>query len=448
MNMSYASPDICTAETALDDDILELTRVVPELSRDPAVKDSAILLLGNYRPALAIARALAARGYRIIMGLEGDEGGCEHSRFVWQSWDHPKLAADPNAFRAALKAYLAERPDIVAVFPVAEEFVRCLAEPPRGLPDRVKLVSPTAALVRLFSDKLEALALANSLDVPVLPYRLAVDFGDLLASARAIGFPLTVRPLGVTARIGHKKALIFQNMSALRAALPEWPAGHKFLLLQRFASGRRHNVYFAARDGKLLGVVESRIARTNHPDGTGLAVDGETVVPSAELVGDTERLVRETGYTGVGLAQFIVDEEKGARCFLELNPRVAGSHAVAELAGLPLSGLAVDLAIAPDAVPMAPVASGRAGMRYVWTCGDVIGTKFALMRGEAGVVRTAAGLVRTVWAALATDVHMTWSWRDPKPSIKALASTLPRFNWLRTALQTVQLGQRAGNGVR
>ena len=252
----------------------------------------------------------------------------------------------------------------------------------------------------------------------------------------------------MTARIGHKKALIFQNMSALRAALPEWPAGHKFLLLQRFASGRRHNVYFAARGGKLLGVVESRIARTNHPDGTGLAVDGETVVPSAELVGDTERLVRETGYTGVGLAQFIVDEEKGARCFLELNPRVAGSHAVAELAGLPLSGLAVDLAIAPDAVPLGSVMSGRAGMRYVWTCGDVIGTKFALMRGEAGVVRTAAGLVRTVWAALATDVHMTWSWRDPKPSIRALASTLPRFNWLRTALQTVQLGHRAGNGVR
>ncbi|MGI9413166.1 MAG: hypothetical protein ACR2PM_05830 [Hyphomicrobiales bacterium] len=447
MNMTYASPDICSAETALDDDILELTSVVPELSHDPAVKDSAILLLGNYRPALAIARALSARGYRIVMGLEGDGGGCEHSRHVWQSWDHPRLANDPAAFRAALKAYLADRPDIVAVFPVAEEFVHCLAEPPRGLPERVKLVSPGAALVRLFSDKLEALALAKSLDVPVLPYRLAVDYGDLIASARAIGFPLTLRPLGTTARIGHKKALIFKTMKHLRSALPDWPAGHKFLLLQRFASGRRHNVYFAARDGKLLGVVESRIARTNHPDGTGLAVDGETVVPSADLVGDTERLARETGYTGVGLAQFIVDEERNTRCFLELNPRVAGSHAVAELAGLPLSGLAVDLAMAPAAVPLAPVASGRAGMRYVWTCGDVIGTKFALMRGEAGVAGSLAGLTRALWAALCADVHMTWSWRDPKPSLRALVSTLPRFNWLRTALQGVQVGQRAGNGV-
>src|SRR5688500_5286865 len=41
-----------------------------------------VLLLGNYRPTLAIARALAPLGYRILVAGKGGEGVAEYSRYA------------------------------------------------------------------------------------------------------------------------------------------------------------------------------------------------------------------------------------------------------------------------------------------------------------------------------------------------------------------------------
>ncbi len=51
-------------------------------------KNKTTLLLGNYRPALTLARTLSANGYKIMVGTHGCDYCCEHSRFVSQMWDH------------------------------------------------------------------------------------------------------------------------------------------------------------------------------------------------------------------------------------------------------------------------------------------------------------------------------------------------------------------------
>ncbi len=384
-----------------------------------------VLLLGNYRPALTVARALSAAGYHVIAGWEGDEGGCEASRFVDEMWDHPRLVESEGAFLDALSRLLDRRNDIAVVFPIAEEFVHLFARNDWRPPANVVVIGPSAELVLAFSDKPRTLTRARDLGVPTLPFERVTGYDGLLAAAKRIGFPLTVRPLGTTARLGSRKAVIAACDSDLERALPDWPAGHRELLLQRFAVGQRHNIYFAAERGALVGLAASRIIRTNHHEGTGLAVAGQTERPSPELVADTAALIADCDYTGIGLAQFIVDPHSGERCFLELNPRVSGSHAVPERAGLPLSTMAVDLAFADrPAAPGAPVI-GRSGLRYVWMTGEIIAIKKACRRGEIGVASAIAQIAKAAAGALRADIHMVWSWNDPWPALRTLWSLVP-----------------------
>lgn len=394
-------------------------------------KMQTILLLGNYRPAIALARALAADGYRIMLGLEGEEPSAERSRFVNETWDHPLLSTCKATFLEALVELLDQRSDICAVIPVAEEFVLFLATHEKRIKAKTLLASPRQDIIEIFHDKQIALDFAKKTGVAMLPYKIVSDYKSLKEATQQIGFPITIRAFGATARIGQKKALILENPESLRKALPTWPDGHDRLLLQRFAQGRRHNIYFAAERGELCGMVESRIFRTDHPDGTGLAVDGETVPLSDRLVDETRKLVSATNYSGIGLTQFIVDPRNGAHCFLELNARVSGSHNVPELAGLPLSKLAIELAereqLNPATKSEFPVFAIRTGLRYAWTDGDLWAAKLALLRGDISFINVVIWTLKALGLSVRADIHMVWSWRDPMPALISLNRLLPRL---------------------
>lgn len=402
-----------------------------------ARRTGTILLLGNYRATIAVAGALKHAGYRVIAGLEGEPLGVECSRFVDAFWDHPKLTENSTGFLQALDDFLLAQADIVAVLPVTEEFALFLAEHEKVVKRHTVLASPSKRVIEMFTDKLAALSLARDHKVPTLPFARVADHASLLDEARKIGFPLTVRGLGATARLHGLKALIVNDMPALKAALPEWPSGHDGLLLQRYATGERRNVYFAAHNGRILGVAQSRITRTNAPDGTGLAVDGVTEHPDTLLESDTAKLLAATGYTGIGLAQFIVDSETGQRCFLELNPRVSGSHCVAERAGLPLSRMAIDLAkgeASRHAGSGTNPVVGQAGLRYAWTDGDLLAAKQALIRGDITLAEAASWTMQSLHTAIVADFQMVWNRRDPGPAIMSLLLVLPLCGRIRAAL--------------
>lgn len=383
-----------------------------------------ILLLGNYRPALTIARSLGRCGYRIIMGTGGGEGCSEYSRFVSEKWDHPPVETAEFQFLDALDDLFRRRPDVRLVFPVTEAFVLCLARWPDRLPDDVTVVSPNPAVIDRCLKKLSMLALADDAAVPVLPYAVADQDGDFDGIAERIGFPLVVRPLPPRFRFEHEKAIILDDDPAYRRFLARWLKPGERFLFQRFAPGDRHNVFFAARDGGLLQTLETRILRTDNIAGTGLAVDALTCRETDALTGDCERLVGALGYTGIGLAQFHVDPRTGERCFLELNPRIAGSQAIAEQVGFETSRMAVDLALGKPVAAMQPRAIEKSGVRYVWTYGDLRGLRSALSRGEIGPREALRWAARLVWSASRADYHMTWALDDPMPTLMLFAEQL------------------------
>jgi predicted ATP-grasp superfamily ATP-dependent carboligase len=387
-----------------------------------------VLLLGNYRPTIALVRALRPRGYRTVVGL-GGEGGAEYSRFTDEVWDHPPLTDGGEAFVAALDVLVARRPDLRVVLPVGEEFVRVLANARGRLPPGPRYAMPSAEVLDAVLDKAAAYRLAEASGVPVAPWAVVETYAELGPRCEAVGYPLVLRPLRSARRLAGRKALVVDGPETLRRLLPGWPPGQPALLAQRQVSGRRHNVYFAARAGRVVRRVEAVIERTDAADGTGLAVAGRTVVPSADLMRYTGALVARLHYTGVGCAQFLV--AGGEAHFLEVNPRIAGNHAVAEAAGLELGPLAIALA-APEPPPV-PFVDGRPGLVYAWTYGDVHGLKTALQGGAVGPGAACRWALAIAASLVRARVHMTWSWADPVPTVALFVRRAPGIRRLAVA---------------
>ena len=388
----------------------------------PGPAGGSILLVGNYRPTIPLAREFRARGYRVIAGLtDAPERGYASSRHVSELWSHPDPEVDPRAFLEALNAFVATRPEIVAVIPVAEDIVTLL----NAHRDRLRRSSNYAMmapdLIDLCLDKGRMLALAETVGVPQAPFRIVDRHEELATACGGIGFPVAIRPLHSHRKFGSRKTLLCRDHDELTALLPAWPGGHDRLIVQARVVGRRHNVYFAARDGDVFRLLETVADRTDHWDGTGLAVAGRIIEPSPALRWATEALLRAMNYTGIGCAQFLVDPETGQSSFLEINPRIAGNHAIPAAAGLDLGPALLALT---RGEPCGPVRIARAGRRYVWSYGDFGGLARDLAARRIGLGAALRWGMAAARDAVRADMHLTWSWHDPLPALDAVVGKL------------------------
>jgi len=391
-----------------------------------SVDKETILLLGNYRPTLTLARVLSSHGYRIISGLEGCDGGAEFSRYVDQIWDHEPVKTNPEGFLKNLPSFVREH-NVAVIFPVSEEFVRLFADHPDFRCSNAVIASVNANLIKRCLDKIFMMELAQKHKIPTADFAFAVNQHELIEKSQAIGFPVVIRPQDSNLRFDGKKALFVQDMQDLNRQLPKWPALQSGLILQKKAKGIRHNIYFAAQKGKLYRYLHAVILRTDVEDGSGLAVEGMTIRPDAQLQRFTATLVENLNYSGIGCAQYLVDDDTGDISFLEINPRIAGNHAVPEFAGLELSSILIDMA--KNKALDTHFVHGKTDVRYVWTYGDLLSAKSAWLRREIGSFATITRFFHAARAGTRAHIHMSFAWHDPRPGIMSLFSLAP--NWRR-----------------
>lgn len=379
-----------------------------------------VLLLGNYRPTVAIARRFAALGYRVI--VTRDAGGlAAASTKTAEVWDAPRKMTDPDFF-GCLAEFLKRRPDIEIVVPVEEPYVLGLAHHRAELPPDRIYGTPDDKTVITCLDKIAMLEVAEAAGVPSAAAQVVTTHAGILAAARELGFPVVVRPLSSSRPIGGRKALIALEPDELARRLTDWPKGHDSLIVQRFIRGPRFNVDFAAQRGRVIQAVATRILRTDAEDGTGIDVCGRTLPMPDDLRSYTARMAAHLNYTGVGLIQFMVDRERDEISFIELNPRFNGNTAVPDRAGLELCRLAIDLARDPDRSERIIEAQG--GLRHAWFYGDVRGVRKSLQSGMLRRSQVPWALWRAVRDAVTADFHVIWSWRDPAPGITQFTNTL------------------------
>lgn len=389
------------------------------------------LLLGNYRPTITLARTYGRAGHDVIVTRGGGEGLSECSRYVSGVWDEPDPREGEEAFATALCNFLEEHQEVTVIVPVTERYAIAVARHRDKLPSDRLIASPSPKLVLATLDKPTLFETVDALDVPVAPFRRVSDYSSLMRAVAEVGTPAVIRPLKSEVRLAGQKALTIASKADLGKVLPTWPSEHEGMLVQRKVSGLRHNFYFAAHAGKIVRSVQTKILTTDHKDGSGLATDGTTIETMPQIAAFTSTILKALNYQGIGCAQYLVDDETGSINFLEINPRIAGNHAVPEAAGLDLGWMTVLLSQENAEVPT--TIRGQAGLRYSWTYGAFRALKTRLQAGEEIYSNLPMRLWQIVRSASASRVHMTWSWTDPLPTIALFAKQLlPNTSALRT----------------
>jgi biotin carboxylase len=391
------------------------------------VRDAVLILGGDNRQAVSIARSLSIGGYRTIVGQESERTPASSSRFTDESWRHPSLADHPDAFLTALANLRESRPELRWVFPVGESELRFMLRHWDTMPDRERIVMPSREAVEACFDKPRFYELARECGVPFAPFGVAHDATELDSWIARIGYPLVIKPEASVGEIGGRRALVVADPAGLRRLLPAWPGNLDALIVQRFAPGLRHNCHFVAHEGRLIAYFEHRVERTNRRDGTRNAVESVSVPPTPRLLEYTSRLAERLRYSGPGDSQFLVADADHP-VLLELNARLDANVEAARRCGADVALLALEVVRARNAEtrPLpgspAPYALGR---RCHWLTGDLAGAISELRSGEISAGEAAAWLARILRAELSADFHLVGWMRDPKPAMHEAWSSLP-----------------------
>lgn len=388
-----------------------------------------VLLIGNLRSSLTLARQLSRAGHEVHCGIDEIDPYLHTSRHVRGSFVHAAIDRDPARTLDQVDAYLAEHAAIEAVIPVSEIAARLFSRHRDRFAAVARVIAPTEAVLETCIDKPLMFDLCDEVGLPVAPRRLPTDHPSLMAAIDEIGFPCIVKPADAGHFLFERKAIVLKTRAEAEAALPYWPVEHARLCVQKFVDAPRHILMFAAKDGEILGAVDARVTRTDLADGTGFTTDMVSDRVHPVVAEGLARLVRRLDYTGVGDVDIMVDEASGEISFLELNPRLGASYKSAEICGLPLSRLILALGMGEEPPPCPSPWTHPVGRRLVWTKAEVGALKRDLKSGALARSALPARLGRMLGSALAWH-HMTFDLLDPLPTVWCyLHPVLRRFGF-------------------
>lgn len=343
-------------------------------------QQTALLTLGRLPKALALARALHAVGWRVVVADPFRWHLCRPSRAVAASYRVTAPNTDRDAYGREL-ADIIRRERVTTVFPVSEEALH-VAYIADALPGESRLFCPTFNTLLHLHDKLAFAALAQSQGLSVPPtFPAASEPGrELCSRSDAIA-----KPAHACSGIGVQR---LQRGQQPHGDAPD-------LLVQRFIEGDAISTLSLLRGGREVG--RSRYRGTVFA-GT-VAVCFERVDVHAAIDAWLDAFFQanpmENGFIAF---DFIVDAD-GCAWAIECNPRVtSGIHFFDPVA----LGMALTAAAGATAADVSP-ATGR---RYQWAYST-------LTEAYGALFQPAEFLRRLREMRRARDV--VWSTTDPLP---------------------------------
>lgn len=202
----------------------------------------------------------------------------------------------------------------------------------------VIFIGPTAAQIEAVGDKLRARAEAEAAGVPTAPGGAVETVSEAMVLGREIGPPLLIKAVGGGGGRGMKRVDRLEDLPAamgMAAAEAGAAFGDTRVYLERFVAHGRHVEVQVLGDGKgrvvHLGERDCSIQRRyqkliEETPAPGLPADFRARIHEA-AVQFTERL----GYRSAGTVEFLVDLERGAFYFLEMNARIQVEHPITEV---------------------------------------------------------------------------------------------------------------------
>ena len=199
-------------------------------------------------------------------------------------------------------------------------------------------IGPTPDQIDAVGDKLRARGEAQAADVPVVPGGPVRTPEEAVALGRQIGAPLLVKAVGGGGGRGIKRINALADLPAtLSMASAEAGAafGDDRVYLERFVARGRHVEVQILGDGAgkviHLGERDCSVQRRYQKLIEETPAPGLPPALRDEMLQAAVRLGERLAYRGAGTVEFLVDPDRQAFYFLEVNARIQVEHPVTEL---------------------------------------------------------------------------------------------------------------------
>jgi D-aspartate ligase len=318
---------------------------LPPLARDPV-----LLCDATWYGTLAAVRDLGSRGVPVTLASDALLAPARWSRFVRRVVRCPP-SKDP-AFADWLAAFGRENPGHV-LYPTSDELAWHVAAHRDELVRLFRLFSPPLAALVGVLDKAELSAHARRAGLEVPETRCPADEAELERLARALPFPVFLKPRAQVLSTGGRKGGRADGPAALLQAYRAARTGARWAEeVRRAIPGvERPLVQACLPTSERIYTVDGFIDETGEryaclactkllqrPRGSGAGILFEHAPLDPELAEGLRRLCRSTGFHGVFDAEFV--EHAGRRLLIDFNPRFYNHMQFEVDRGLPLPWLA------------------------------------------------------------------------------------------------------------
>ena len=201
----------------------------------------------------------------------------------------------------------------------------------------IVFIGPTAEQMAAVGDKLRARAEAEAAHVPVVPGGAAESSAEAQSLARRIAVPLLVKAVGGGGGRGLKRVDRIEDLPGLldlAAAEAGAAFGDARIYLEHFVDRGRHVEVQVLGDGDgrviQLGERDCSVQRRYQKLIEETPAPGLSAALRHSLQQAAVRFAERLAYRGAGTVEFIVDVERDAFYFLEMNARIQVEHPVTE----------------------------------------------------------------------------------------------------------------------
>ena len=374
-----------------------------------------LLVDGDNRAGLAVARSLARRGVSFVLVTEDLRGPASCSRSVQRAVLAPCAVSNAEAFVTFLLETI-QRYGIRLAIPITDQALQLFQRHRSRLEVQTKLAMANSEAVRSVLDKRINLELARKLGVPCpLQFDLQ-DPQQIPEMIRCLGLPVVLKSpgsdgpdlLGLRVRYAHSEP-------ELRDYVTRFCREGNHPLYQECAAGKVHNLCCFAVQGELAAVHEYHSIRREG----GVGVLRKIVAPLPDLVQHTQALLRALQWDGVAHVAFFIGRDGKKKWYMETNGRFWASTAGSVYAGWDFPYWVYRYFLYGEKPVPGEI---ELGSMTCWHCGDLIALLGYFRGGEPPATGTNPGKIRATWQYLSgfsPHIHSdVFLWNDPMPGLR------------------------------
>lgn len=292
--------------------------------------------------AITLIRSLGRKGWHVIAADSNPNSLGFRSRYASETLVYPPADTDAKGMIDALYKAVRER-GIDLLIPVTDAIILPLVEVREEFEAICKLALPQTASLKIVTDKLKTLELADRLGVPTPRTRLVKNTDEACEAAAGMGFPIVLKPQASRQYTGQASegfnVCYAESLDHLARQMARFE-GRCSVLLQEYYSGVGYGVELLTCDGEPLAAFQHKRLR-EIPITGGASSFRESVALDPQMYEYATCLLREIRWTGLAMVEFKVGSQ-GAK-LMEINGRVWGSLPLAVHSGVDFPALLADM---------------------------------------------------------------------------------------------------------